>query len=73
MSGNLESRIWINGVLFHLNKLQNYLFIYFNVFGCFVYMYVCGECACLVSRETRKRHQNPSSGITDVCELPSEC
>lgn len=33
MSGNLESRIWINGVLFHLNKLQNYLFIYFNVFS----------------------------------------
>lgn len=43
------------------------------VYGCFVYMYACAPCECLVSEEAREGVRCPKTRVTDGCELLCGC
>lgn len=48
-------------------------FVLFNVYRCFVCMYICMPHAYLVPREARRGHQIPWNWVTDNCELLCGC
>lgn len=58
-------------MFFFDNSADDFLLLfYFYICGCFVYMYVCGPCLCLVFVEVRRGSQFPETGVTDSCKFP---
>lgn len=58
-------------VIPYKDSVRVFKFIY--VYECFVYVYVCAPCSCLVRAKARRGVEHPGTAVTDSCELPCGC